>query len=325
MPLSEKEINSEVNKIFDLNINALQFAKHNITNEYAKAIELLSKSKKVIVSGVGKSGLIAKKIAATFSSIGFKSFFLHPVEALHGDIGLVEEGDCCILLSKSGTSEDIIRLIPYLKSRDVKIIAIVGNLNSYLAYNSDVILDGSVEKEACPFDITPTTSTMLSLVIGDILAVCSMLFNNITITDFAKNHPLGQIGKNITLQVKDVMHKNSSLPLIYDGSGFKEAIIEISNKKLGCVCIIDKSGKLLGIITDGDVRRILQIHEDIRNLKVEDVMTSNPISITQDLFLNEALSVMEQRESQINVLPVTDDEKKCIGVIRIHDIIRSGI
>ncbi|TAL68943.1 MAG: KpsF/GutQ family sugar-phosphate isomerase [Bacteroidetes bacterium] len=325
MPLTEKEIINEVSNVFDLNVNSLLLAKKNITVEYAKAVELLSVSKKVIITGVGKSGLIAKKIAATFSSIGFKSFFLHPVEALHGDIGLVEDGDCCILLSKSGTSEDIIRLIPYLKSRNVKIIAIVGNLNSYLAYNSDIILDGSVEKEACPHNITPTTSTMVALAIGDVLAVCSMLYNNISINDFAKNHPLGQIGKNLTLQVKDLMHKNSSLPIVNKGTDFKDAIIEISNKKLGCVCIIDNQEKLMGIITDGDVRRILQKHDDFRNLKVEDVMTSNPISIKQELLLNEALSLMEQRESQINVLPVTDEENVCIGVIRIHDIIRSGI
>ena len=325
MALSEKELLAEVSRIFDLNISSLNFAKSNITDEYAKAVEILSSSRKIIVTGVGKSGLVAKKIAATLSSIGFKSFFLHPVEALHGDIGLVENGDCCILLSKSGTSEDIVRLVPYLKSRNVKLIAIVGNNNSYLANNSDVIINGAVEKEACPYNITPTTSTLTALAIGDALAISLMLHNNITITDFAKNHPLGQIGKNITIKVKDLMHKNSALPTIKSNSYFRDAIIEISNKKLGCVCVIDDNKKLIGIITDGDVRRMLQKFDDIRNLKVEDVMSVDPITIGFDIFLNEALSIMEQRDSQINVLPVVDENNKCVGVIRIHDIIRSGI
>lgn len=325
MSLSEKELLLEVSRIFELNISALQLAKTKISIEYAKAVELLSTSGKIIVTGVGKSGLIAKKIAATFSSLGFKSFFLHPVEALHGDIGLVENGDCCILLSKSGTSEDIVRLVPYLKSRNVKLIAIVGNSSSFLAHNADIIIDGFVEKEACPYDITPTTSTLTALAIGDALAISMMIHNNITISDFAKNHPLGQIGKNLTLQIKDIMHKNSSLPLILSGSNFKDAIIEISNKRLGCVCVVDDKDKLLGIITDGDVRRMLQKFDDIRNLKVDELMTTNPIAISSDIFLNEALSIMEQRDSQINVLPVVDEQQKCIGVIRVHDIIRSGI
>ncbi|MCL5991620.1 MAG: KpsF/GutQ family sugar-phosphate isomerase [Bacteroidetes bacterium] len=325
MPLTEKELLAEVSRIFDLNISSLILAKSNITAEYAKAVGILSKSKKIIVTGVGKSGLVAKKIAATLSSIGFKSFFLHPVEALHGDIGLVENGDCCILLSKSGTSEDIIRLIPYLKSRNVKLIAIVGNSNSFLAYNSDVIINGAVEKEACPYNVTPTTSTLTALAIGDALAISLMLHNNIKITDFAKNHPLGQIGKNLTLKVKDLMHKGLALPIIKSKSLFKDSIIEISNKKLGCICVIDDNQKLIGIITDGDVRRMLQEFDDIRNLKVDDVMTKDPVTVGTDAFLNEALSIMEQRDSQINVLPVVDADKKCVGVIRVHDIIRSGI
>jgi arabinose-5-phosphate isomerase len=325
MALTEKEILAEVKQIFDLNINALKQAKSNITVEYAKAVEILTSSRKIIITGVGKSGLIAKKIAATFSSIGFKTFFLHPVEALHGDIGLVEDGDCCLLLSKSGTTEDLVRLVPYLKSRDVKLIAIVGNLNSFLAYNSDVILNGTVEKEACPHNITPTTSTLTALAIGDSLAIAMMIHKNVSITDFAKNHPLGQIGKNLTIKVKDIMHNGTALPLIKSDSNFKDALIEISNKKLGCICVVDEDNELIGIITDGDVRRVLQKYEDIRGLKTAEVMTGNPITINSDIFLNEALSIMEQRESQISVLPVVDNNKKCIGVIRIHDILRSGI
>ncbi len=325
MVISDNKLINEIKNVYELNINSLLYTKEHVDERYVKSVKLLSTSKKIIISGVGKSGLIGRKIVATFSSIGFKTFFLHPVEALHGDIGLVESGDCAILISKSGTSEDIIRLIPYLKSRMVKIIAITGNDNSYLAVNADIVLDGSVSKEACPFNITPTTSTLVALAIGDALAISMMIYNNVSVIDFAKNHPLGQIGKNLTLKVRDVMHANDAKPSIKSSASFRDAIIEITNKGLGCVCVIDNDLKLKGIITDGDVRRVLQKYEDIRGLKVETIMTKNPVSIKPDVFLSEALSVMEQRDSQINVLPVTDTKNIYLGIIRIHDIVRSGL
>ncbi len=325
MKFSEQEIIREGLRTLEIERNELQSVIERIGPNFAQAVELLLEARKIVVSGVGKSGIIAQKIAATISSTGFPALFMHPVDALHGDIGIVERGDCAVLLSKSGSTEEITRLAPFLRSRGAKIIVIVGNPDSYLANMADVMLDVYVESEGCPLNIAPMASALVSLAIGDALAACLMKARNITVEDFSRQHPLGQIGRNITLTVADVMHKNDSLPLIPTGSSFKEAVIEITNKRLGCVCVVDSDGKLLGIITDGDVRRTLQKFEDFRGLNVDDVMTKNPIKIQPNLFLGEALSLMTNRESQIGVLPVVAADNKCIGVIRVHDIVRSGI
>lgn len=197
-------------------------------------------------------------------------------------------------------------------------------MNSFLARVSDVVLDGSVNKEACPFNLAPTSSSTLAVVIGDALALAVMKKLGITLTDFSKLHPLGQIGRNITVKVADIMHKGNKIPVVSPFSSLRDALIEISDKKLGCVCITDNLGKLQGIITDGDVRRILQRSENLQGLTVENVMTKNPISIHSDAFLNEALALMENRISEINVLPVIDLENSLIGVIRLHDIIKGA-
>ena len=306
-------------------IQSLMLTKDNISLAFNDAVELLGRTDKIFVSGVGKSGIIARKISATFASIGLKSFFLHPVEALHGDIGIVADKDTIILLSKSGGTDELVRLIPFLKSRNVRIISIVGNTTSYLASNSDIVLDGTITKESCPFNIAPTVSTLVALAIGDALAVALMAYKNLSVSDFSKNHPLGQIGRNLTIQVKDVMHKNALLPLVEASTDFRDVIVEMTNKNLGCACVVDENRNLLGIITDGDVRRAFQKTDDIRILKANDVMTHNPISINQNIYLGDALAMMENRESQISVLPVIDDMGKYIGIIRIHDIVRSSI
>ncbi|MGA2297127.1 MAG: KpsF/GutQ family sugar-phosphate isomerase [FCB group bacterium] len=325
MPFSKENILIEACLVFDNAISSLKETQGKLGTDFNKSVSLICSSKKIFVSGVGKSGIIAKKIAATLTSYGFTSLFLHPVEALHGDIGLAETGDIAILLSKSGSTDDIVRLVPFLKSKKLKLIAIVGNTNSYLASAADYVLDASIKKEACPFNIAPTTSTTVAMAIGDALAVCCAKYKNITLNDFSRNHPLGQIGRNLSLQVKDVMHRKESIPMVTKGATFRDALIEITNKRLGCVFVVDKNLNLKGIITDGDVRRIFQKFESTRGLKVEDVMNANPIGISQDIYLAEALSMMENRESQISVLAVVDSKKKCIGVIRVHDIIRSGI
>lgn len=314
----------EGKRVFNDEIKAIGNAVDFLNEDFAEAVIKIAEAKRVIVSGVGKSGIIGKKIAATLSSVGVPSFFIHPVEALHGDIGMVQNDDVAILLSKSGSTDEIVKFIPYLKMRNSFIISIVGNMASYMARNSNIPLNAEVEREACALNLAPTSSTTLALVIGDALAVAAMKYLNVTREDFAKLHPLGQLGRNITLRIKDVMHQGSDLPIVTEDMPFKEALIEMTRKALGCICIIDENKNLKGIITDGDVRRILQKNDDIRNLMVADVMTSDPINISQDYFLGEAMSLMENRESQINVLPVTEN-KKLIGVIRIHDIIRSGL
>lgn len=306
-------------------INSLEQLKNSLDENFVRAVELILHAKKIIVSGIGKSGIIGRKIAGTFLSIGLPCVFMHSVDALHGDIGIVSEGDLAILLSKSGSTEEIVQLVPFLKNRGAKIISIVGNEHSYLAKNSDVTILARVEREACPLNIVPTSSAMVALAVGDALAACIMKVKNLTIEDFARQHPLGQLGRNLILRVEDVMHKGENLPKILPQNTFREAVIEITNKKLGCVCVVDEVNKLVGIITDGDVRRTLQKFDNIDKLLVADVMTKNPVKIHFSALLGEALSLMEQRESQINVLPVVDDNNVCIGVIRLHDIVRSSI
>lgn len=321
--MNDQEIMAIAYKAFDDEINELQSVKSRLDENFAKAVRLIVGSHKIIVSGVGKSGIIAKKIAATFSSIGISSFFLHPVEALHGDIGTVQKGDVAILLSKSGNTEELVRLIPYLKMRSANIISITGNTNSFLSRHSDAVLDGTVEFEACPFNLAPTSSTTAALVLGDALAVCSMKIRGLSLEDFSKLHPLGQIGRTITLKVKDAMHFGEAIPIIKLNATFKEALIEMSRKPLGCVCICDENDMLLGIITDGDVRRLLNVHDNLKEIIVKDAMTVNPISIDQESLLLSALATMENRTSQINVLPVVEGVK-LVGIIRLHDIIKSG-
>lgn len=320
-----QELIEEGKRVLNEEIKSLVRIKDRIDENFANAVVLIANAHKLVVSGVGKSGMIARKIAATFSSIGISAAYLDPVDALHGDIGFVQENDVVILLSKSGSTSEIVKLIPYLKARNSKIIAITGNMNSYLAMNSDIALDASVSNEACPYNLAPTSSTLVALALGDALAMTIIKYKNISLADISRLHPLGQIGKNFQLSVRDIMHTNSALPIIKLGESFKDAVIEITNKKIGCVCVVDEHGVLKGIITDGDVRRVLQKYDDIRGLKVNDVMTKNPIVISPDANLAEAISLMERRESQISVLPVVDEQNKCIGVIRVHDIILSGV
>ena len=321
--IKEVEMIEKAKEIIRENIKSLELTESRIDENFERAVEVVRDARKVIVSGIGKSGLIARKIAATMTSMGIRSVFLHPVEALHGDLGIAEEGDVAILLSKSGTTEELSGITPYIRKRGIKIISILGNTEAHLAQISDIVLDGGVEREACLYNVAPTTSTLVALALGDALAVCAMKARENTLEDFAKNHPKGQLGKNLTIKVKDVMHKGDDIPIVKLGSSFRESMITMTEKKLGCCCCVNDRAEFSGIITDGDVRRALQRYDEIKDLKVEDVMTKNAISIGEDLFLGEALAVMEERESQIAVLPVIDEAKRCRGVIRLHDIVRS--
>jgi len=323
--MDKKELLSFAKETLQIEIDSLIQLKNSLDDNFIRAVELILSAKKIIVSGIGKSGIIGRKIAGTFLSIGLPCVFMHSVDALHGDIGIVSEGDLTILLSKSGSTEEIVQLVPFLKNRGAKIISIVGSENSYLAKESDIAIIARVEREACPLNIVPTSSAMVALAVGDARAACIMKLKNLTIEDFARQHPLGQLGRNLILRVEDIMHKGESLPLISPENTFREAVIEITNKKLGCVCVVDHDKHLLGIITDGDVRRTLQKFENIDKLKVSDIMTRNPVKIHYSQLLGEALALMEQRESQINVLPVVDESNICVGVIRLHDIVRSSI
>lgn len=309
--------------LFQEQIKQLENVKNLIDDKFDNAINILNAAEQIVLTGVGKSGHIAKKINATMLSYGLPTIYLDPVEALHGDLGLVKEGASVILLSKSGTTNELISLYPYLKSRNCKLIGLVGNSKSFLADNSDVFLDLTIDKEACPFNLAPTSSTTVSLVMGDAIAVALVKVKGLRPRDFSINHPSGQLGRNTILKVKDVMTSGEKLPIIDENANLNDAIIEITKKNLGCVIV--NNDKNIGILTDGDIRRILQRKLDINNTIVKDVMTSDPITINENRYLGEALSLMEKRSSQISLLPVLDDNKNLTGLIRIHDIYGSEV
>ena len=293
-------------------------------------IDLLANCKgKVIVLGVGKSGIIAQKIAATMTSSGTAALFLHPSDALHGGLGIVTPDDVVIMLSNSGETDELLELLPYLKRKNVPLIAIVGNVKSSIAQRADAVIDASVDHEACPLNLAPTASTTVALAIGDGLAMTLMRARGLTENDFASNHPGGQLGKRLTLRVADLMHSGSGNPTIGLESAWPEIISAITHFGLGAVNVVNGDGRLAGVITDGDLRRSFQRigAKDLAfaNITCDDLMTRNPVIANPEMLAYDALRLMEDRSSQINVLPVVDSEQKCLGLIRLHDIVRSGL
>ena len=320
---------SEVLNLLRLESEAIaQTASRLEQTQVERVMTLLADCKgKVVIVGVGKSGIIAQKIAATMTSTGTAALHLHPSDALHGGLGIVNPDDVVIVLSNSGETDEIVAMLPYLKHRQVPIIGVVGNLTSTLARRSDAVLDASVDQEACPLNLAPTTSTTVALAIGDALAMTLMKIKGLTLDDFAINHPAGRLGKRLTLKVADLMHGGASNPTIRIGSTWVAAVKGISDGGLGAVSVVDESGHLAGIVTDGDLRRAIQRlnHASLEDLKCEDIMTRNPTVVTADVLAYNALRLMEDRPSQISVLPVVDGERKSIGLIRLHDIVRSGL
>ncbi len=288
------------------------------------AVEMLACCEsKVIITGVGKSGVIAQKIAQTLVSTGTVAVFVHPSDALHGGLGVVAKGDVVVALSNSGETDELLLILPTIKMRGVKIISIVGNLNSTLARTSDVALDASVDKEACPLNLAPTTSTTVALAIGDALAMTLMEVKNLTEEDFAANHPAGRLGKRLTLKVSSLMHES---PNIAPDANWLEVVKAISKFALGAVNVVGAEGKLIGIVTDGDLRRTIEktAPENFSTLNAEQMMTRSPVTATSEMLAFDALKIMENRTSQISVLPVVENEK-CVGLLRLHDIVRSGL
>jgi arabinose-5-phosphate isomerase len=320
---------SEVQNLLRLESEAIaQSATRLNQDQVERVIRLLIECKgKVVILGVGKSGIIAQKIAATMTSTGTAALHLHPSDALHGGIGIVNSDDVVIVLSNSGETDEIVEMLPYLKHREVPIIAVVGNLNSTVARRADAVLDASVDQEACPLNLAPTTSTTVTLAIGDALAMTLMQVKGLTTDDFAINHPGGRLGKRLTLRVADLMHAGSDNPTIKVGSSWFEVVKAISDGGLGAVNVLEDSGCLAGIITDGDLRRAIQSrdHAALENLKCDDIMTRSPVVAAPELLAYDALRLMEDRPSQISVLPVVDGERLCVGLIRLHDIVRSGL
>jgi arabinose-5-phosphate isomerase len=297
-------------------------------DEIERVVQLLAGCKgKIVILGIGKSGIIAQKIAATMTSTGTGAIHLHPSDALHGGIGIINADDVVMILSNSGETDEIIEMLPYLKRRQVPIIALVGNLNSTLARRADAVIDGSVDQEACPLNLAPTTSTTVALALGDALALTLMQVKGLTPDDFAVNHPAGQLGKRLTLTVADLMHSGPDNPTIDLSAMWVEVVQGISAGGLGAVNVVDDAGRLAGIITDGDLRRAIQRldQEALANLKCDEIMTRNPTVANPELLAYDALRLMEDRPSQISVLPVVDGGRVCVGLIRLHDIVRSGL
>lgn len=295
-------------------------AKH-IDVDFVNSVNLILQSKgRVVITGIGKSAIIASKIVATLNSTGTPAVFMHAADAIHGDLGIICREDIVICLSKSGDTPEIKVLVPLLKSLGSKLIAIVGNYQSYLAKQADFILDASVNKEACPNNLAPTSSTTAQLVMGDALAVALLECRGFTVEDFAKYHPGGALGKKLYLKVLD-LYVHNEVPFVNINDSIDKIIIEISSKRLGATAVIE-DGSFVGFITDGDIRRMLQRNIDIKSLKAKDIMTANPKTISSDSMAINALQLM--RVNNITQLPVFEDNKY-VGVIHIHDILKEGI
>jgi arabinose-5-phosphate isomerase len=313
---------------------AVLAASERLGDSLLSAVELIlgqpggqngTSSGKVVVTGMGKSGHVARKIAATFQSTGTPSVFLHPTEAGHGDLGMCQAGDRVLMISKSGSTAELLDLLAPLRELDARFIGILGNVRSPLAAQMDVVLDASVLREADPAGYTPTASTVVALALGHALAVALMEARGFTAEHFRRYHPSGQLGHNLRLRVADVMHSGGEVAWVRADDSLKHVVIEMSQRPLGAACVIGDQRRLLGLITDGDVRRALRNHDDIRPLRASDVMTGAPVHIGPGALVHEALCLMEDRPSQIYVLPVLE-AGTCLGLLRLHDIYqaRSG-
>lgn len=308
-------------KVIDNEANSIIGLKQLLTDDFEKVVELIYNSKgNVIVSGIGKSANIAQKIVATLNSTGTTAVFMHAADAIHGDLGIIRDNDVVIIVSKSGETPEIKVLIPLIKIRKNKLVAIVGNRESYLAKQADFVLDTTVPREACPNNLAPTSSTTAQLVMGDAMAVALLKLRGFTAQDFAKFHPGGALGKRLYLTVGDLCVKNGT-PQVSPDDIMTQAIIEISEKMLGAAAVIE-NGQLVGIVTDGDLRRMLMRHPNIEAVKVRDIMTKNPRTVEKNSLVADALNIMQHKE--ISVLPVMDGDRY-IGMVHIHDIIKEGI
>ncbi|MEW6510867.1 MAG: KpsF/GutQ family sugar-phosphate isomerase [Bacteroidota bacterium] len=305
---------------------AIQVAAERLGDKLPRAVELILSSRgKVVIIGMGKSGHIGQKIAATLCSTGTPAVFLHAAEATHGDLGIYTPGDPTILISKSGATAELVNLIPTLRQFKTPLIGILGNLSSPLARQVDVVLDARVAREADPLNLAPTSSSTVALALGDALAAALMQARKFSDLDFARYHPSGQLGRNLLLRVADVMHVGDEVAWVAPSDTLRAVVIAMTKHPLGAACVVDGERRLHGIITDGDLRRALQAHDDIRPLTAADIMTAHPIAVAPDVVLRDAAQVMEDRPSQISVLPVIDEHQHCAGLLRIHDVYQTGL
>jgi arabinose-5-phosphate isomerase len=311
--------------IIDIEIQALEELKTQINGDFLKAVEIIEQAKgRVIVTGMGKSGLIGKKIAATLSSTGTPAYFLHPAEGSHGDLGLLTPHDVVLAISNSGETPEILNILPLVSRFGLPLIGMTGNTSSTLAQQSQAVLNIAVSEEACPLGLAPTASTTATLALGDALAVVLLERKGFTQDDFAIFHPAGALGKRLLLKVSDLMHTGDALPIVSTDTPFLEALVEMSSKKLGMTLVVEApSGRMQGILTDGDVRRALTQWDNPKALSLPLIMTPSPKTITADALAVTALRIME--EHKITALVILNDTEQPVGVVHLHDILKTGI
>ena len=310
--------------ILEKEARAIQQIAERLDDSFSEAVKLLAACKgKIIISGMGKSGIIAQKIAATMSSTGSTALFLHPADAAHGDLGIVSQDDVVICLSKSGTTEELNFIIPALKQIGATIIAMTGNKRSFLALNAHITLDTDIEKEACPYDLAPTTSTTAMLAMGDALAISLMQQKNFTQRDFALTHPKGSLGRRLTVKVTDIMAKDNAVPFVKENASVTDLILEMTSKRYGVSAVVNEEGRLTGIFTDGDLRRLVQSGKEFLSLSAGSVMTANPKTVSTSTMAKECLDILETY--RITQLLVCDSEQHPVGMVHIHDLITLGL
>lgn len=311
-------------RVVEIEAQALQTIGARIGGDFARACRLILESRgRVVAIGMGKSGHVARKIAATLASTGTPAFFVHPGEAGHGDLGMITDADVVLALSYSGESDEILTLLPVLKRQGNALIAMTGRNASTLAREADVHLDVNVPVEACPLDLAPTSSTTVSLAMGDALAVALLDARGFTADDFARSHPAGSLGRRLLLHITDVMHSGEDLPCVREDATVSQALVEISRKRLGMTAVVDSDGKLLGLFTDGDLRRALDTGIDVRHTRIADVMTRNPKTIEAGQLAAEAARLMETHK--ISGLIVVDSKGHAVGALNIHDLLRARV
>ncbi len=322
--MSDDQIISIGKNVVAIEEKAVAGLTKSINKDFVKAVNIIYSSKgRVVFTGLGKSGLIARKIVATMNSTGTPAIFLHPTDALHGDLGMVRKDDCVIIISKSGNTEELFDLTLMLKRLEVKIIGMLGIVKSKLGKFCDVVLDVSVEEEACPHDLAPTASTTAALVMGDALAVALTELRGFTMEDFALLHPAGSLGKRLSLRISEIMITGDDLPVVKEETLLKDAIFEITHKRLGTTCVVDQKGFLVGIITDGDLRRLLEKTLDLSNFLARDVMTKKPKTIQADFLASFALQQMEN--FSITSLIIVSKDNKPVGLVHLHDLVKLGL
>lgn len=322
--MNTKNIIARAKEVLDIEAQAVKNLKSRIGRNFEKAVDLLLKTKgRIVVSGMGKTGIIAQKFSATLASTGSPSLFLHTAEAVHGDLGRVIAADTVVIISNSGSTDEMRQLLPLLKKIGCKIIAITGNIKSELARYSDVVLDVSVEKEACPLGLAPTASTTATLAMTDALAVCLLQLKGFKEKDFAFYHPGGRLGKRLLLKVEDIMRKGQANPVVDEDKRVCDVLLKITQARAGSATVVDRHGRLKGIFTDGDLRRHLETDASLTQRRIKEVMTKNPTVVDKEMLAAEAMRILE--EKKIDEVPVVDKHRHPVGLLDVQDVLKAGV